>query len=140
MDGLLFTGWATGRKDNMSKQEMRHQARKLRLGWGLLQLQRMGSSGTPQSRSYVVWKADDFFIFRASAFTDLKLTRLYNCFCPFRLFCFVLLSDELGCSRLLYLNMFSLVARPSILLHHCFHQAHPFFHRLSAYGNFFSAF
>jgi hypothetical protein len=38
MDGLLFTGWAIGREDNMSKQEMQHQAWKLRLGWRLLQL------------------------------------------------------------------------------------------------------
>jgi hypothetical protein len=78
MDGFLFTGWATGREDNMSKQEVRRKAWKLRLGRCLLQLQRMGSSGTPWSRSYVAWKADDFFTLRAFAFTDLKLTRLYN--------------------------------------------------------------
>ena len=47
MDGVLFTGWATGREDSMSKQEMRGQAWKLRLGRRLLQLQRMGSSGEP---------------------------------------------------------------------------------------------
>jgi hypothetical protein len=47
MDGRLFTGWATGGEDNMSKQEMRRKAWKLRLGRRLLQLQRMGSSGMP---------------------------------------------------------------------------------------------
>jgi len=48
MDGVLFTGWGNGREDNLSKQEMRGKAWKLRLGRRLLQLQRMGSSGGPQ--------------------------------------------------------------------------------------------
>jgi hypothetical protein len=53
MDGILFTGGAAGRQDNMSKQEMWYKAGKLRLGRRLLRLQRVGRTGTPHHRSHV---------------------------------------------------------------------------------------
>jgi len=51
MDGFFSRGWTAGREDNVPKQEMRRKAGKLRLGWRVLQLQRMGSSGSSHCHS-----------------------------------------------------------------------------------------
>jgi len=99
MDGVFSTGRATVREDNLSKQEMRHKARKLWLGRCLLQLQRMGSSGLLHSP---IQSRRDCMIGSVPP-----------------LFCVVLLSRQVWCSRLLPLNLFSLVT------------SHPYFYIIS---------
>ena len=138
MDGVFSTGGATVGEDHLSKQEMRHKARKLWLGRCLLQLQRMGSSGASHCSDYVAGTANGS---SSPGLLHSPIQSRRDCMIGSvpPLFCVVLLSDKFGavdCYLLICFRLWRAIHTFTSFLSPLTH----FSHHVSARGNSLSVF